>query len=67
MQIPFTVNELVLLAKIGSNKLVADRREKGFADWESMILPGSESETFDEIENALRERFPDGVIVADIA
>lgn len=66
MEIPFTVSELIRLAKIGSDKLVADSRQTGKADWKG-LLPGSESETFDDIENALRERFPDGVVVADIA
>ena len=63
--IPFTVNELVRLAKIGSDTLVAQSRT-GNANWKG-LLPGSKSETFDDIENALRERFPDGVVVPDIA
>ena len=66
MEIPFTVGELIRLAKIGSDTLVAGFHKTGTANWKG-LLPGSKSETFDDIESALRNRFPDGVIVCDIA
>ena len=66
MRVSFTVNDVIELARIGSEKLVADRRKTGISNWEG-ILPGPDSETFDDIKNALMQRFPDGVIVADIA
>ena len=66
-KVPFTVDQLLKLAKIGSDKIVADYRSGGeIWHWEG-ILPGSESETFEEIEQELRKKFPDGVIVDDIA
>lgn len=62
--IPFTVKQLLILAKLGSRhmsiKVAIDKDYNG-------VIPGAESETFDEIEAALVEKFPNGIIVDDIS
>lgn len=61
----FTVDQLIRLAKLGAE--VCSKSSFRPVEFIGAIIPGCESSTFDEIKTTLRERFPDGVIIADIS